>query len=81
MPELVALKLKAVVPIDGSLVAAGKVVTVPEELAVNLLNRGKADVATADDLEQAAPEPVPSKDDDDAAAAAAAQAKADKAAK
>ncbi len=50
MKTTVFLKLLAAVPLDGVLHGAGAVVPVSEDLAVNLLNRGKAEVATEADL-------------------------------
>lgn len=47
--KMVILKLSSAIAIEGDVVRAGSLVEVDEALAVNLLNRGKATLATADD--------------------------------
>lgn len=57
MKSTVFLKLTSAVALAGAVKAAGSIVEVDEDLAVNLLNRGKAEPATAEDAP--APEPEP----------------------
>lgn len=53
------LKITSAVVIDGEIATAGKIVfDVEENLAKNLLSRGKAVVATEADAPSAAPEPA-----------------------
>lgn len=47
--KTVTLKLASAIAIDGDVVRAGSLVEVDEALAINLLNRGKATLATAED--------------------------------
>lgn len=45
----VFLKLTSAIPVDGEIITAGNLVEVDELLAKNLLHRGKAVLATAED--------------------------------
>lgn len=47
--KTVTLKLASAIAIDGDVVKRGSLVEVDEALAINLLNRGKAELATAED--------------------------------
>lgn len=49
----VFLRVTSAFAVDGVIAAAGSVVEVDEDLAVNLLNRGKAEPATAEDAPEA----------------------------
>lgn len=47
--KTVTLKLASAIAIDGDVVKRGSLVEVDEALAINLLNRGKAELATDED--------------------------------
>lgn len=47
--KTVTLKLASAIAIDGEVVKRGSLVEVDEALAINLLNRGKAELATDED--------------------------------
>lgn len=47
--KTVTLKLASAIAIDGEVITRGSLVEVDENLAINLLNRGKAELATAED--------------------------------
>lgn len=78
MKQTIFLRLTAAVALAGAVKVAGSIVEVDEDLAVNLLNRGKAELATG----EAAPEPEAEPDEPaDAAPAAPAAPQGDKPAK
>lgn len=49
MSKQYEIKITAAVLIDGQLVTPGKIVTVDEALAIQLLNRGRCELATEHD--------------------------------
>lgn len=55
MSKTYKIKLTSAVVVDGHPVPAGALVTVDERIARRLLDGGKGDLATADDVEPTAP--------------------------
>jgi hypothetical protein len=60
--KMATIKLTAAIAIGGEIVRAGTVIDIGEDAAKDLLRRGKAEVATADD------EPEADAEDDEPAA-------------
>lgn len=56
--KTIVLKLTSAIAIDGDICRRGELVEVDEALAINLLNRGKAELATQDDMPEDAAEEV-----------------------
>lgn len=56
MTKTATIKLTAAIGVAGQLIRRGEIITVPEAAAKDLLRRGKAEMATADDETEAEPE-------------------------
>lgn len=65
MSKTFFLKLASAIAIDGNICRAGELVEVGEQEAKNFLHRGKATVATVEDLKAAGIELPDDKEDDD----------------
>lgn len=59
MEQTVHLKITSAIVVDGKLRTRGAIVSLPERQAVNLLERGKAVVATAEDATKDEEAPAP----------------------